>query len=112
MIYFTFDIAIADVPPPSPTPGTPNPLTASRIQIWWKYSFDALWNANAPEFVDPSKTGPQGVGGLMGMGVGTDIEVAIRCDAPVPVCRVTSLFLQAQHLGPKPGGLRDEYGNP
>jgi len=92
----------------------PGPLTTNRIQVWWRFPFDAAgtWNANAPEHVDPAHTGPQGVGGLMGLGVGTDIEIMFRCYDPVPVCRVTSIFLQAQHLGPKPGGLRDQYGNP
>ena len=91
----------------------PGPLTTNRIQVWWRFPFDAAgtWNANSPEHVNPAHTGPQGVGGLMGVGVGTDIEVMFRCYDPVPVCRLTSIFLQAQHLGPRPGGLRDQYGN-
>ena len=92
----------------------PGPLTTNRIQVWWRFPFDAAgtWNANAPEHINPARTGPQGVGGLMGIGVGTDVEIMFRCYDPVQVCRVTSMFLQAQHLGPRPGGLRDEFGNP
>jgi len=88
------------------------PLTTNRIQVWWMHEHETDWNVYAPECIDPSKTGPQGVGGLMGIGVSNAVEVMFRCYDPVPVCRVTSIFLQAQHLGPRPGGVRDQYGTP